>query len=105
MFLSVCCAAEKKAHWLQKHITDVPPIMMRDPFLGLLGQTDHPLPYTYEEAVKLSGHSCGAVAGAWVITRKALEALYLGDIPERGQIMIEAPVLKMNGLWAFLVKS
>ena len=65
--------------------------MMKDPFLELLGQTDKPISYTYEEAVKLAGHSCGAVAGAWTITRKALEALYPDEIPERGEILIEAP--------------
>ncbi len=81
----------KQAGWIQGHITDVPPIMMRDPFLELLGQTDKPVPYTYEEAVKLAGHSCGAVAGAWTITKKALAVLYPGEIPERGRIVIEAP--------------
>jgi hypothetical protein len=64
---------------------------MKDPFLELLGQTDKPIPYTYEEAVKLAGHSCGAVAGAWTITRRALEALYPDGMPERGKIEIEAP--------------
>lgn len=85
------CAATKEAQWSQEHITDVPPIMMNDPLLELLGQTEQPIPYTYEEAVKLAGHSCGAVAGAWIITQKALEALYPDEVPERGEIMIEAP--------------
>ncbi|MFC1889029.1 hypothetical protein ACFL4G_04655 [Thermodesulfobacteriota bacterium] len=87
----------KRAEWAQKHITDVPVIMMRDPLLELLGQTADPVPYTYEEAVKLAGHSCGAVAGAWIITRKALEVLYPGEVPVRGQIAIEAPGAK--GEW------
>jgi hypothetical protein len=86
-----CCGGPEDARWTQDHVTDVPPIMMRDPFLELLGQTDKPIPYTYEEAVKLAGHSCGAVAGAWTITRKALEALYTDVVPERGKIVIEAP--------------
>jgi len=80
-----------RASWTQDHITKVPPILMKDPFLELLGQTDKPIPYAYEEAVKLAGHSCGAVAGAWTLTRKALEALYPDEIPERGEIAIEAP--------------
>lgn len=79
------------AKWIQDHITSVPPILLRDPFLELLGQTDEPIPYTYEEVVKLSGHSCGATAGAWIITKKALEALYPGETPVRGQILIQAP--------------
>jgi len=84
--------APRKAKWTQDYIKEVPPIIMRDPFLELLGQTKSPIPYNYEEAVKLSGHSCAAVAGAWTITRKALEALYPnGEIPERGNIKIIAP--------------
>lgn len=79
------------AVWTQEHITNVPPILMRDPFLELLGQTEEPIPYTYEEVVKLSGHSCGATAGAWTITKKALEALYPAETPVRGQILIHAP--------------
>ena len=92
LLVSTCWSDEtKQAGWTQAHITDVPPIMMRDPFLELLGQTDKPVPYTYEEAVKLAGHSCGAVAGAWIMTKKALAALYPGEIPERGKVAIEAP--------------
>ncbi|RJR30575.1 MAG: hypothetical protein C4576_33065 [Desulfobacteraceae bacterium] len=74
-----------------EHIDKVPPISLNEPFLELLGQADQPLAYTYREAVKLTGHSCGAVAGAWTITRKALEALYPGSIPVRGQIKVTMP--------------
>jgi hypothetical protein len=78
--------------WTQAYITEVPPIMMSDPYFEIFGQTDGAIPYYYEEAVKLSGHSCGAVSGAWTITRKALEVLYPdGEIPVRGQIAVEAP--------------
>jgi hypothetical protein len=77
--------------WLADYIKKVPPILMKEPFLELLGQTDQPVPYTYEETVKLAGHSCGAVAGAWTITRKALESLYPGTLPVRGQIKVTMP--------------
>ncbi len=86
-----CSDKSKRINWTQKHIADVPSIIMKDPFLELLGQVDRPIPYTYEEVVKLSGHSCAAVAGAWIITKKALEALYPDEIPVRGQIKIYAP--------------
>lgn len=81
----------KTTAWTQKHIAKVPPIMMREPFLEMLGQIEGPLAYYYEEAVKFTGHSCGAVSGAWTITRKALEALYPNETPVRGQIKITAP--------------
>ncbi len=78
--------------WDQAYITEVSPIMMSEPYYGIFGQTSGPVPYYYEEAVKLAGHSCGATTGAWTITRKALEALYPnGEIPVRGQIAVEAP--------------
>jgi len=78
--------------WDQAYITEVPPIMMMEPYFQIFGQTQEPVPYYYEEAVKLAGHSCGATTGAWTITRKALEALYPdGQIPVRGQIAVQAP--------------
>jgi hypothetical protein len=78
--------------WTQDYITQVEPIMMMEPYFAIFGQTDGAIPYYYEEAVKLAGHSCGATAGAWTITRKALEVLYPdGEIPVRGQIAVDAP--------------
>ena len=78
--------------WGQAYITEVPPIMMIDPYFQIFGQSQVAVPYYYEEAVKLAGHSCGATTGAWTITRKALETLYPnGEIPVRGQIVVEAP--------------
>ncbi|MFZ5821459.1 MAG: hypothetical protein ACOYYJ_16300 [Chloroflexota bacterium] len=85
-------ATAEEFAWDQAYITEVPPIMMTEPYFGIFGQTTGPVPYTYEEAVKLSGHSCGATTGAWIITKKALEALYPdGEVPVRGQIAVEAP--------------
>ena len=78
--------------WDQDYITEVPPIMMIDPYFQIFGQSQVAVPYTYETAVKLAGHSCGATTGAWTIARKALEVLYPGgEIPVRGQITVEAP--------------
>ena len=82
----------KNAHWTQKHIKKVPLIMMYEPYFSeLFGQTDRDVPYNYEEAVKLAGHSCGAVASAWEITRKALKVLYADQTPVRGDIKVYAP--------------
>ncbi|OJX48117.1 MAG: hypothetical protein BGO78_12645 [Chloroflexi bacterium 44-23] len=78
--------------WDQAYITEVPPIMVMEPYFQIFGQSQEPVPYYYEEAVKLAGHSCGATTGAWTITKKALEILYPnGEIPVRGQIAVEAP--------------
>ena len=90
---ALCDEQKIETKWTQKHIAQVPPIMMNEPFfLNLFGQTDRRVPYTYEEAVKLAGHSCGATAGAWEITRKALKVLYpCPQIPVRGEIRVYAP--------------
>ncbi len=78
--------------WEYDYIREVPPIMMKEPYFEIFGQRQDPLPYTYEEAVKLAGHSCGAITGAWTITKKALEILYPnGEVPVRGMIAVEAP--------------
>ena len=45
--------------------------------------------YRYVDAVKAAGHSCPTVAGAWLMTARALEALYPQDIPERGAIRVD----------------
>ncbi len=88
----VVLEADTEFSWDQEYITEVPPIMMIDPYFQIFGQSQVAVPYTYENAVKLAGHSCGATTGAWTITRKALEVLYPnGEIPVRGQILVEAP--------------
>lgn len=82
----------KNAHWTQKHIRKVPPIMMYEPYFSeMFDQTDRDVPYNYEEAVKLAGHSCGATSSAWEMTRIALEILYPDETPVRGNIMVYAP--------------
>lgn len=77
--------------WREDYIAAVPPILMQEPFLELYGQVVQPVPYYYYEAVKMAGHSCGAVAGAWTITRKALEYLYPEAMPVRGHLRVTMP--------------
>jgi hypothetical protein len=65
-------------------------IAMRDPLAEFLGAADGGrLEYTYADAVKLTGHSCPTVAGAWLATRRALAELHPGETPERGAIRVE----------------
>ena len=92
--------------WDQGYITEVPPIMMSEPYFDIFGQTAGPVPYYYEEAVKLAGHSCGATTGAWTITRKALEALYPnGEIQCAVKLQWRLQARKTNGLSACLETS
>ena len=46
------------------------------------------LVYAYRDAVKLAGHSCLAISGAYRLTQIALKKLYADDIPQRGHIKI-----------------
>jgi FmdE, Molybdenum formylmethanofuran dehydrogenase operon len=60
---------------------------MRDPLAEFLGAAEGGIfEYRYLDAVKAAGHSCPTVAGAWLMTAKALAALYPGTTPERGAI-------------------
>ena len=68
----------------------VPVIVMVDPLAEALGAVEGGLiEYRYLDAVKLAGHSCPTVAGAWLMTRAALARLYPGETPRRGEIRVE----------------
>lgn len=67
----------------------IPTIVLRDPLSQLLGSAEGGLiEYSYAEAVKLTGHSCPTVAGAWIMTTQALKRLYGDEPPERGAISV-----------------
>lgn len=67
-----------------------PRIVLHDGLAELLGASDDGLmEYGYEDAVRLAGHSCPTVAGAWLMTVGALKALYPDSVPERGEIHVE----------------
>jgi len=67
-----------------------PTIEMIDPLAGFLGATtEGRITYTYADVVKLAGHSCPTVAGAYLMTLQALAHLYGEETPERGNIRIE----------------
>lgn len=67
----------------------VPAIVVADPLAALLGAAeDGRLEYRYADAVRLAGHSCPTVAGAWLMARKALAHLYPEDLPQRGNLQV-----------------
>ncbi|MBU0594036.1 MAG: hypothetical protein KKH74_09920 [Gammaproteobacteria bacterium] len=64
-------------------------ISLHDPLAGFLGAMEGGLiEYNYTDAVKLAGHSCPTVAGAYLATLKALEHLYPEATPQRGEIKV-----------------
>uniref|UniRef100_UPI00333F49CE hypothetical protein n=1 Tax=Castellaniella defragrans TaxID=75697 RepID=UPI00333F49CE len=76
-----------------------PKITLYDPLADLLGASDDgTLEYCYADAVRLAGHSCPTVAGAYLMTVKALAALYPDSLPQRGDILVEFADDARNGV-------
>ncbi|MEW6778226.1 MAG: FmdE family protein [Bdellovibrionota bacterium] len=79
----------------------IPELLLRDPlaeFLGALGPGET-FSYSYDDAVKLSGHSCPTVAGSYLMTVVALQALYPGSIPVRGEIEVTIGGAASESTW------
>ncbi len=68
---------------------EVETIEMVDPLSMVLGAFEGGnITFNYLDVVKSAGHSCPTVAGAYLITLKALQALYPHDTPVRGNIKV-----------------
>ena len=66
-----------------------PTITLRDPLAAFLGVSKSGvMTYAYADAVKLAGHSCATVAGAYLMVRNGLSHLYDGEMPERGGVEV-----------------
>ena len=65
-------------------------IKIKDPLAIALGAMDknEAFVFTYTDAVKLAGHSCPAVSGAYKLTQLTLKSLYGNETPARGQIRV-----------------
>ena len=69
---------------------EIAPITTFDPLSQLLGATaDGKISYSYFDMVKLAGHSCPTVAGAWIVCSLGLKKLYADELPVRGNIKVE----------------
>lgn len=70
--------------------SQIAPIKLYDPLSDFLGAfTEGELEITYLDCVKLAGHSCPTVAGAYLMAVKGIEMLYGDDLPQRGSVKIE----------------
>ncbi len=85
----MCTAVQTK--WKQDFYEEVEPIKLKDPLAVFLGAIDEheEFAFTYTDAIKLAGHSCPAVSGAYKVTEKALKALYGNETPVRGQVSVK----------------
>ena len=69
-----------------------PTITLRDPLADLLGAAEDGLiDYHYVDAVRLAGHSCPTIAGAYLMARAALRTLYPDGPAERGGVAVHRP--------------
>ena len=76
-----------------------PRIAMRDPLADFLGAAEGGLlEYQYLDAVRLAGHSCPTVAGAYLMARAAVRALYPDAPAERGGITVSMPANADEGV-------
>ncbi|MGV8712788.1 MAG: hypothetical protein ACWA6R_09585 [Nitrosomonas sp.] len=70
-----------------------------DPFAAMLGAArEGKIDYHYTDAVRLAGHSCPTVAGAFLMGRAALNALYPDGPAERGNIAVHMPAPEDDGV-------
>jgi len=78
-------------HWNVRY--DVQPIRIRDPAAEALAVLDPGTPFvvTYEDVVRLAGHSCPTASGAYRIAQLGLAALYPDDLPVRGDVAVAVP--------------
>lgn len=64
-------------------------IALRDPLADTLGAFEGGrMTITYVDAVRLAGHSCPTVAGAFLMASRGLAALYGEALPVRGEIEV-----------------
>lgn len=70
---------------------EVSPIRFKDPLaetLGAFKENEAVLEYTFIETVKMAGHACPTVTGAYMSCQEALNLLYQDAIPIRGNIAV-----------------
>lgn len=79
--------------------TQVSPIKLYDPLSNFLGAFEKgEVEISYLDCVKLAGHSCPTVAGAYLMAQIGLEALYGKEVPARGSIKLEMKEEKSEGV-------
>lgn len=54
--------------------------------------------FSYLDIVKMSGHSCPTVSGAYLMTLHGLKALYKDELPQRGEIKVEFKESRTGGV-------
>lgn len=67
----------------------IKPIKLKDELSEVLGAFEGGvIHFTYLDVVKSAGHSCPTIAGAYLMVREGLKALYGEALPQRGDIKV-----------------
>ena len=72
-------------------LSEVMPIQFKEPLaetLGAFTDAETILEYSFIDAIKMAGHVCPTVTGAYLCCQKAVKSLYPDKIPVRGEIGI-----------------
>lgn len=75
----------------KESLTRVKPIRLREPLaqtLGALEDSESIIEYHFTDVVKMAGHACPTTAGAYLCCQLALDKLYNGATPVRGEIKV-----------------
>jgi hypothetical protein len=79
--------------------TDSEPIELYDPLSDFLGASEEgKVSLGYLDCVKLAGHSCPTVAGAYLMARAGLQSLYPNALPRRSEILVELSGAENEGV-------
>lgn len=85
-----------------------PTLAVRDPLAQFLGAARQGrIEYGYTDVVRLTGHSCPTVAGAYLMALHGLRALYGTETPVRGDVevfMRDAPGSGVTGVISSVVQ-
>jgi len=67
----------------------IKPIKLKDELSAVLGAFEEGvISFSYLDVVKSAGHSCPTIAGAYLMVREGLKALYGEELPQRGDIKV-----------------
>lgn len=84
---------------------EVPPITVHDPLAELLGAARGGLiTYHFADAVRLAGHACPTVAAAWLMSTRALAALWPDATPVRGGVRLDMRSVRSEGVTGVIAK-
>lgn len=87
---------------------EAPTVTVMDPLARFLGAARNGvIEYRYTDVVRLAGHSCPTVAGAYLMALHGLRALYGSEMPVRGDVevfMRDAPGSGVTGVIASVVQ-